>query len=598
MASFKKLAGNLDKFFLAHSWLEGLLLCLPITVFMLPMLLTGNKITPGDPDYIFHLAEAGRQSILVYHQFPWWDPWISGGIPLFGSIVYGLVSVQTPFTLVFGAVFGWKLAIVAYQIIGFFGFRKMFREVFETERLRATLLAYIPMLGSGFIYRAVDGHSPFLLLAFVPWLITFFFRRSEKRSWLWFALVLSFIIWTSPHYVTIMGCFAIGLWYIYELIDKLWCRWRYNSKFSLVDLKTDAMFFVKAGALTIVLSAYRMLFVYTFIKDFPRPEPLNADPYTGILRGFEAIWGFGPYTHRQTLSNHWGWEEASTYIGAGTLVALALILCAVFFNRRQKKKTSFFSYSPYVLIALFVTFFSLGMGHFGSASPYALLHNFPVFSSMRVATRWLLWSSLVVLFLIAAYRGRRFSGLINLCLLAVIIEFFLITLGPLSRSFSTPIEHYRSNTSQFDQVYHYRIPRPQFANNKNYQESYFYDENVLETTENNYGQVIFGDPLVDTRQFGTTIRCGINEGSCHFISPNAKISYWSPNKIVLTRTAPGWIQLNMNTGRGWLVNGEYAFIGDKVTDPLQAFIIKDANSKTITLQYRPKYSLEWWWHKL
>jgi hypothetical protein len=585
---FRGKIGKISGFLMTHRLLESLVLCLPIILFMLPMLLTGSRITPGDPDYVFHLAEAGRKSILIYHQFPWWDPWLSGGIPLFGSVVYGLVSIQTPFTLLFGAVMGWKIAIVAYQLVGFFGFRKLFRDVFNTERWRAVLLAYIPMLGGFFIHRTISGHSPFLLIAFVPWLLVFFLQRARKRSWLWFALVLSFMVWTSPHYITIMAVLVIVLWYIFELAGQLVSARRAGKVFKREILAVDIRFFIKAFALTGLLCAYRMLYVVSFIKDFPRPEPLNSDPYTGVIKGLQALWGPNPYTHPLHLSNGWGWEEASSYIGIGSLVAVGLIGIACFMRYRGKDRArgSLFSYPPLILLLLFISFFLLGMGHFGRFSPYALLHGMPVFGSMRVATRWLMWSSLTVLFLIAAYKGKRFGKLINLSLLAVIIELF-----------TTVVQQYRDPKAPFTQGYHYRLPRPLYANDKNYQKAYFYDENLYESTLNNFGQVIAGDPLVDTRQAGSTIRCGLPEGQCDFISSNAKIVYWSPDKMVIKRLAPGPINIDMNPGRGWKVNGKYIFIGYKVTDPLRSFVINDPSS-SITVEYIPKYSIEWLFNKL
>lgn len=593
---FNKIYRKSIKIVAEYPILGIILLCIPIIVFMLPMLMTGNNISPGDPDYIFHLAEAGRKSIIEYHQFPWWDPWLSGGIPLFGSIIYGLVSLQTPFTLVFGAVIGWKLAIVAYQIVGFFGFKKLFQESFGTERLRAILLAYIPVLGSFFIYRAVGGHSPFLLLVFFPWLLHFFLQRRVKRSWLWFALVLSFMVWTSPHYITIMSVLIVGIWFFYELAGQIFTFWRTNKRLKMVNFSADVLFFVKAFSLTGILCIYRMFFAATFIRDFPRPEFITSEPFTGVVRGLQAIWSPFPYTHALSLPSGWGWMEASSYIGLGSLAALVLIgLAWIIQVRKHSIKNaahSLFTYSPLILITLFVTFFTLGMGDFSKYSPYSLLHNLPIFSSMRVATRWLMWSSLIALFLIAAYRGKRFRVLINLSILAVLVEFFAITWGFFGNSFTTQIQQYRPSNASFDEVYHYRIPRPLYALDANYQKVYFYDENLYETTLNDYGQVIAGDPLVDTRQPNSTIRCGKPEGNCNFISNNARVTYWSPNKIVLKRLGPGIININMNPGRGWMVNGKYAFIGYKVTDPLRPFLVTDS-SETIVLQYVPKYSIEW-----
>jgi hypothetical protein len=211
---------------------------------------------------------------------------------------------------------------------------------------------------------------------------------------------------------------------------------------------------------------------------------------------------------------------------------------------------------------------------------------------MRVATRWLMWASLVSLFILAAYRSKRFTKTINVILFLTVIELFVTGLGIIGKTFTVQPQQYRSAYAGFDQEFHYRVPRPQYANDANFQAVYPYDENMYETTRNNLGQVIAGDSLVDTRQPNTTIRCGANQGGCNFISTNARVKYWSPNKIILERTADGPININMNPGKGWTVNGAYIFGNYKITDPKSAFIITDP-SHTITLQYAPTLSPYW-----
>jgi hypothetical protein len=340
--------------------------------------------------------------------------------------------------------------------------------------------------------------------------------------------------------------------------------------------------------------------VIRFIDDFPRPTVAN-EPYTGLRTALHAIWGLDTYKHPAALRTGLGWVEASAYIGIGSLLALLLVLLAWTIKIRKDKGVSLswdglFSRSPIILLALFVTFFILGMGNLGIISPYAFLHRFPVFSSMRVATRWLMWSSLFSLFIVASYKGSRFRRAIDLCLAAAVIELFVIGMPAISRAYFTRVQQYRPPTAQFDEVRHFQIPRPLYAPDGNFQKIYSYDENLYETTMNNYGQVIAGDALIDTRQPGTTIRCGANEKpSCPLISRNAKIIYWSPDRIVIKRLAAGQISLNINPGNGWTVNGKYIFKKDKVADPLQTFKISDV-SQTIVLEYAPKLSPAWFSH--
>ncbi|HSW81398.1 MAG TPA: GtrA family protein [Candidatus Saccharimonas sp.] len=581
---------------LKNKWVNGVLLAIPIIVFCIPLLMTGNKLTPGDPDYYFQIYEAFRRSVLEFGQIPMWNPWVAGGIPLFANVQFGMISLQGPLVLIFGAVMGLKVAILGYMLIGFYGFRKLFKDGFGTPNLRAALLAYIAMFSSFFVYRVMAGHFTFLMIAFVPWLLYFFLKRRNKKSWLWFALFYSLMVWSAPHYTTIMAAVVVGVWFLYEII-RLAFKSLSSTKWQVFwqEIKKDVLFFVKAGALIAAVCAYRLYFVVSFIKDRPRFEDTSNDPFTGLWQGLYSIWGPDQFNSPPKLTSHWGWEEAATYIGIGTLVCLLIVL-GVWIAKKIAKKRAPFSYSIVLLLALFLSFFILGMGDFGPWSPYHLLNHLPVFNSMRVATRWLMWASLCVLFILAAYNGKKFSKIITVILAFTVIELFVIGAPNMASSYIVIPAQYRSAQAPFDQEYKYNIPRPQYANNKEFLSRYSYDENLTETTRNNLGQVIAGDSLVDTRQPNSTIRCGANQG-CKLISDNATLVYWSPNKIVLQRTAPGPIVLNMNFGNGWQVNGVYAFASAPIVDTLHPFIVNDP-SQVLTLKYVPKFSPNWLLQKI
>jgi len=570
----------------------GLLLCLPIIAFSFGLLQSGQKIIPGDPDYYLQIYEAFRRSILEFNQLPFWNGWVGGGIPLFANIQFGFISVQAPLILLFGTVMGMKIAIVAYQIIGYFGFKKLFEKGFKTAPLRAALLAYIPIFGSFFVDRVVAGHYTFLLIAFVPWLILFYIQRKQQFNWLCFALIYSFMVWSSPHYITIMAMLVIGIWFFFEKIQALVLstKQKLYKKF-FINLKQDLLFFAKAGTAIIALCFYRMFFVVDFIKDFPRDDPVTNESFTGIKTGLYAIWGPDQYANPPALPSGWGWTEAATYIGVGTLLCLIIILGVYVFSI-IKKRANTFSYSPTLLGVLLIAFFILGMGDFGPYSPYTLLGNLPIFDSMRVATRWLLWASLFALFIIATYKDKILKKTINIILAITVVELFIIGSKVIGTAYFIEVQQYRPSDAFFGQEYKYNLPRPNYSSDQNYLKNYFYDENLYETTRNNLGQVIVGDSLVDTRQPNTTIRCGENQFGCQLISANARIAYWSPNKIIIERIADGPISVNMNPGKGWLVNGKYTYLEEKITEPQKAFVIEDT-SQTVMLEYAPKLSPAW-----
>jgi hypothetical protein len=111
----------------------------------------------------------------------------------------------------------------------------------------------------------------------------------------------------------------------------------------------------------------------------------------------------------------------------------------------------------------------------------------------------------------------------------------------------------------------------------------------------NLGEIYSDEAFVDTldRVIGTD-RCGINTNpSCNLVlTHNAKVSYWAPDKITISRTGTGEIDLNMNVASGWRINGVYPFASIKPIDPTIKFVLP-SNSQTYTLLYAPKFSPQW-----
>ncbi len=565
-------------------------LSLPIVLFCLEFLLTGNLLAAGDSDYLMQTAEAMRRSILEFHQFPWWNPWVSGGVPLFANPQFGLLSITTPYVLLFGSIMGYKLVIFTYFLIGFWGFRSLFIRAFKTPVLTATLLSYIWTFGSFLTMRGGGGHYTFLVIQFFPWALLFYLRRNEIRAaWLKFGATIALMALTAAHNITIMSYAVLGLIILVEGTRIIAAK---NNKYitaQITVLRSDLTFWLKAGSVFILLTSYRLFYTLQYLKDYPRLEALNLEPSIGLPKAWFAM--FGPL--RQFVNTPsippWGWLEASAYISIFTFFAALLVVRVFLANRKNQK---LFSFNPYVLAILFSLFFLLSLGDFlGVFSPYSILRMLPVFASMRVSTRWLVWCSLIVLAFIAIYRGKQYRRAINVLLLLGCIELFIYCRPNLANPYKIAINKARPSSAAFEQKRTFNTHRLGIP----------YDENFTEATLSNYGQIIAGDSLVDTRwppPWGTlTKRCSVDEGCDLVMSKNARITYWSPNRLVFERTADGPVQLNMNPGRGWTINKVYAFKTLKVVDSNNDFIINDPSDK-LTVEYRPRLSVEWWLSKV
>jgi hypothetical protein len=119
-------------------------------------------------------------------------------------------------------------------------------------------------------------------------------------------------------------------------------------------------------------------------------------------------------------------------------------------------------------------------------------------------------------------------------------------------------------------------------------------------TIRNEDSVFTDDPLLNTTVSAPTIRCQDKPlGTvCPLImTHNARVSFWSPNKMMLVRTGSGPIELDMNPGTYWLVNGQRITSETSPARSSGRFIIDD-RSHVITLEIVPKYSIENLWRIL
>lgn len=588
----------LDKFFIATTrtfgklpqWqriiLLAILLTAPVIFYCLPLLLTGNLLGPGDADYYIQTQEAARRSILEYHQFPWWNAWIAGGVPLYANPQFGLISIPTIFSLIFGSILGYKIALTFYLVMGFWGFFLLFRKAFKTPLITATLLCYVWVFCSFFASR-IAGHYTFFVIQFLPFILYLLIKHKEiKYSWLWLGIALGMMINAAAHYATIMSLLAFGLFTLIELFKiSIECIRSKNISLTVGINLDNLKFLIMSGGVTLLIAGQRLYYSVEYFIQYPRDLPV-IEQTIGIPKALLAM--FGPviqYSNPPSIPN-WSWMEASAYIGIAT--GLTGLVCLVFFiKQRSMFKIRVGNISPSTIVILGIIFFLLGLGSFiGIISPYNILQRLPVFSGMRVACRWLVWSSLMVIIFIALYDHRQFRKLINCLLLISVVELFIFGSNMMPKPYMIDYAKYKSS-STINQQAHFDSQRWGIP----------YDENLTATTKANIGQVIAGDSLIDTRQGppvgSNTIRCDSDQGNCNFVlSKNAEVTYWSPNIINLKRTGTGPILLNMNPGKYWLVNDRYIFPTMRLAEPDKEFTITD-NSENITIKLQPKFSIEW-----
>jgi hypothetical protein len=537
---------KISLFVTKHRVIWVLLLCLPILAFLSGIWIRPRSALVGDWDYFLQMYEAFRQSVLHYHQFPWWNPWVAGGVPLYANPQFGLISIQSPLVLLFGTLYGLKLGLISYYLLGFWGMYLLAMRL-SGQRLRSVLLSYM-FVFSGFVaFHTMGGQLTFAMYLLVPLLIYFFIRRVElKYGWVWLVLFTAFFINSAPHYIVIQTCVLMALISAYDYGR----RWRRGAQLPWCQ---DLI----ALAAIAVLVCHKLLYSLQYLHDYPRL--IGHQTPVGLRLMLAAM--FWPYYNGNGFVPRWGlefgWGEYSAYIGWGSLLILVGCLVYIAYKRiwRQEHR------SLYCLVLVIVGFL-LAAGPFARYAPYHVLSKLPIFSSMGVPSRYLGWSALFLLLFFACLRLR--SRLLNIALLVVVVDLFVAH----SAIFMRPTQLLST--------------APQYQNNfVQYTDYAPTDENrYYDGTLRNIGEVHGYEAILGYDMGRPTKRVGVNDGG-KMISDNAAVISWSPNRIVLRRISAGPIHLNTNPSSYWLVNGKRIFASMKATEPNQEFVIDDQASEIV-----------------
>lgn len=553
----------------------------------------------GDFDQQSQYYEAARVSILHYHQFPFWNPWESGGMPLYNNPQYGLISIQSLTTLIFGTFAGLKIAYLIYVFIGFSGMYVFTKRVFGASTLRAILLSYVWIFCGFFSYHGID-HLGFSLMHFLPWLLYLFTLRHNDKTWIWFGLLISLMLLTSPHYAVLMCALCIFLLWLWQSVFI-----KPASKHLSVGLditKADLLFFAKSGLLIFVLCAYRMIGAYDFIKTAPRVASDLYEPANSPFLMLYALFAPANKTGIPT-STHWSWGEYSGYIGLGAGLALLVVVSVIvrfIATRARQSSKGRKELMRYIttrnLVVFFVLLgilgFVLSLGDFSKISPMGILKQFPGFDQTRVASRWILISIFAIIVLLASWKKQ--TRIINILLALSVIELFAV-FHTNTQFFAARTYVTRSYGTSFHQVINPRYDRLMGPGGQYSDKSL---DSLYVNMLRNEGSIFTDDPLVNTTVSAPTVRCDSKlKGSCPFvISHNAKLVKWTPNNIVLQRTGKGTVEIDMNPGSYWLVNGARipSTTNKSPARSGERFLINDKSNK-LDLEIVPKYSLQNVW---
>jgi hypothetical protein len=524
-------------------------LSIPILLFCYPILKGINNFAEFDWDQFFSFYESVRISVATYHQFPWWNPWMAGGTPLFANPQVGVFSFHTLFVILWGALPGLKLGVIFYYLAGFWGMYAL-TFLISKDKNKSIFLSYIWAFSSFMVFHTHVGHYAFLSYLLTPWVVYFFLKK--KNSFFWAAgcgLFLAALINCNLSYITLEILFGFLIAVIIELFI-----FRFKKPIIMSD--------VIAGAVSLILSFPKLFFSMQYVLQFPREkflEPPLAINY--VMRAL--VYPFQSLSDKSNLDM--GWWEMANYISIPILIIFLIIFGWSIFQAYKRK-----SFSIAIVCALTILTFLVGLGAFSKYAPYSLLSMIPPFNYMHVATRWFGWTFFGILMAIALF--KEYKKIVVAFLFVGAIELFVIN-APLMNIFKYNVFYIPPANDSFQQYDNFNLV---FIPNA-FSSQFF-------AIKSGYGEIRGYEPLFGYDRYRPTKRCGINNG-CNFISSNVKLISWSPNKIILERTGEGPIEINMNPSSYFLINGKRMNI-PKVTELDKEFLINEKD-KYIIIEANP-----------
>ncbi|HVN64764.1 MAG TPA: hypothetical protein VMT58_09020 [Candidatus Binataceae bacterium] len=333
----------------------------------------------SDWDFNLELRWVASHTIAHFHQFPVWDPYKCGGMPLFANPQSAVLTPFIVLSLLFGSVAGIRLEGIAHVALAFGGAYLLARVV-GISKVGAIACA-IAFAGSSWPYLHFElGQANFMSLAYLPWSIAALWLGIERRRLFYAAIagfVLTLTLTEGAPYQFIFTATVLGVLAAIVAIQR-------RSGFPLLMLAVTALFAAGFGAVKILpVAAYAGW--HSTVRDWNEAYgPRDLLTYLFWRVPDEAI---SPMVLMNTNSGlalvRHPYFELDAYVGI-LFGGVALLGAILNFKRSL----------PW--IALAVALLALAAGNLGPISPWALTHHVPFLASTRIPARWLMPFTLAI----------------------------------------------------------------------------------------------------------------------------------------------------------------------------------------------------------
>jgi hypothetical protein len=498
--------------------------------------------TFGFHDWDSHSAyrAATVASLKRYHELPWWNPWLGGGFPAWAYVegATNFISPYLPFYLLLPLQVAERFEILGATLTGLVSAYLLAGRVTRSAALRA-LVAVAYAVNGRWALQVSVGHSWHMQYAWLPLALYFFdisLDPGKRRYALATGGVLAIIVYMGgiyplPHVALLLVLYAATS----AVVNRAW---------------EPIRALVVASLSGIGFAAPKLFPMVDLMLRYPRKidsiEAIDLGQLTTMLTDPNQSYAQAP-----VAVPHWGWHEYGIYVGTG--VALAMVVGFVF--ARTGKAVAF--------KVAGLAFLLLGMGAFHSHAPWTLLHQFPVFSSQHVPTRFLYPAVLLLMLAFVGFAASpldrliAFNGWVDLLLLlpvcAVALDITSVGRKSTEHAFymeAPPIK-----------------PNPEFhhltASPYNYVPGDWAGASLLATFANVGIIGSYGLPPLEPGAIAAS--APEFRGEAYVVGPpgagSAKVVHWTPNTATIeySRTAAGSLLVyNMNFDPSWRADGKPA----------------------------------------
>lgn len=381
---------------------------LTVVVFFFQVLFEGKTFLSPDAQAPAALTQPLKEILWKQHIYPLWTPYIFGGMPSFGSLMFtpfvylpyiflDLIRKILPFSGVFNHIIHYPLAGM-----GTFLFLRTKGVNFWGGILGGFTFMFTPFL----ITMEVFGHGgQMMTAAYIPLAIWAVDQLLQKRNLLYLgitALVIGLQLQRGHVQIVYYTWMAIGLYAIYFLIQKWW------KENNLKVVTKSLSYLTTSLILGFGLAAILYFSVYEYTPYSIRGG--GGAQGGGVGFNYATQWSFHPKEMLTFLipsffgfggQTYWGSMPFTDYPNYMGILALILAIFAFVFKRRD----TIWFFAGVILISLLISFGK----HFSPL--YKLLYNYlPFFNKFRVPVMILI----LVQFSIAILAGMGLQNLIDL----------------------------------------------------------------------------------------------------------------------------------------------------------------------------------------